>query len=604
MSSSQAQVADFVLERFREWGVRRVFGYPGDGINGLLGAFDRASGEPEFIQTRHEEMAAFMACGHAKFTGEVGCCAATSGGGAVHLLNGLYDAKLDRQPVVALVGQQKRLALGSGFQQEIALEQLFADVSEFCESVVHPGQARHVIDRAFKTALTTRGVATVIIPQDVQEADAEPSPPRTHGAVFSSVGWSPSRVLPDTGELHHAARVLNEGKRVAILVGQGAADAEDEVKEVAELLGAGVAKALLGREVLPDELPWVTGPIGLLGSTASDEMMRNCDTLLMVGTSFPYAEWLPDEGQARGVEIDIDGRMVGVRYPVEAHLVGDARETLRAMLPLLRRKKDRAWRKQIEKEVAEWHRICDRRAAQHFDGLINPQAVAAELSHRLPDGAIVTADSGSGTNWWARHLRLREGMRASLSGTLATMGPGVPYAIAARFAHPDRPVVAFVGDGAFQMNGMSELITVKRYLDRLGGSPPLVFCVLNNRDLNQVTWEQRAMGGDPKYPGSQDIPDVPYAEIARLLGLDGVRCEEPERVGEVWDEVLSTGRSRPVVVEFLVDPAIAPIPPHITGEQGRKTAKAAVRDPERGAIARRGVRQKLTEMVTRAPGGR
>ncbi|MGW3356242.1 thiamine pyrophosphate-requiring protein [Streptomyces bungoensis] len=593
-------VADYALQRLREWGVHRIYGYPGDGINGLLGAFDRAAGDPEFIQVRHEEMAAFMACAHAKFTGEVGCCTATSGPGAVHLLNGLYDAKLDHQPVVAVVGQQKRLSLGSHYQQEIALDRLFADVSEFCQMVVHPGQLRHVMDRAFKTALTMRGVATVIIPEDVQEAQAQPSPPKAHGSVFSSVGWSRPVLLPDEGELRKAAEVLNEGTRVAMIVGQGAAHAESEVVETAELLGAGVAKALLGREVLPDDLPFVTGPIGLLGSKASDNMIQNCDTLLMVGTSFPYAEWLPDEGQAKGVEIDIDGRMIGIRYPMDAHLVGDAKETLRALLPLLERKKDRSWREQVEKDVREWNDLCDKRAGQHFGGTINPQAVAAELSPRLPDGCILTADSGSGTNWWARHLKLRQGMRASLSGTLATMGPGTPYAIAARFAYPDRPVIAFIGDGAFQMSGMAEMITVKRYLDRLSGPAPFVFCVFNNQDLNQVTWEQRAMAGDPKFPGSQYIPDVPYAKYAELLGLKGIYCDKPKKVGKAWEEALAS--EVPVVLEFKVDQEIAPIPPHITLEQGKKAAKAAVHDPERVGIAAKGARQKLTELAEHLPG--
>ncbi len=595
-----ALVADFVLERLREWGVHRVYGYPGDGINGMLGAFDRAAGDPEFIQVRHEEMGAFMACAHAKFTGEVGCCVATSGPGAVHLLNGLYDAKLDHQPVVAVVGQQKRLCLGSHYQQEIALEQLFADVSEYCQMVVHPGQARHVIDRAFKTALTTRGVATIIIPEDIQEESAQPSPPKKHGSVFSSVGWSRPRVLPNVEELGRAAEVLNAGHKVAMIIGQGAAHAQAEVVETAELLGAGVAKALLGREVLPDDLPFVTGPIGLLGTKASDNMIQGCDTLLMVGTSFPYAEWLPDEGQARGVEIDIDGRMIGIRYPMDAHLVGDAKETLKALIPLLHRKEDRSWREKIEKDVREWNDICARRAGQSFGGVINPESVAAELSPRLPDRVILTADSGSGTNWWARHLKLRNGMQASLSGTLATMGPGVPYAIAARFAYPDRPVIAFVGDGAFQMNGMNEMITVKRYMDRLAGGPPFIFCIFNNQDLNQVTWEQRAMAGDPKFPGSQHIPDVPYAKYAELLGLRGIHCESPKKVGECWDEALSS--DRPVVLEFKVDQEIAPIPPHITLEQGRKAAKAAVHDPERAGIAAKGVRQKLTELTEHLPG--
>ncbi|MBV7697809.1 thiamine pyrophosphate-requiring protein [Streptomyces sp. TRM70350] len=594
------EVADYVLQRLTEWGVQRVYGYPGDGINGLLGAFDRANGSPEFIQVRHEEMAAFMACAHAKFTGEVGCCTATSGPGAIHLLNGLYDAKLDHQPVVAVVGQQKRLSLGAHYQQEVDLERLFADVSEFCQMIVHPAQARHIIDRAFKTALTTRGVATIIIPNDVQEEDAQPSPPKTHGAVFSSVGWSRPRVLPNPDELHRAADILNEGSKVAMLVGQGAARAEAEVVEVAELLGAGVAKALLGREVLPDDLPFVTGPIGLLGSKPSDNMIRGCDTLLMVGSSFPYAEWLPDEGQARGVEIDIDGRMIGIRYPMEAHLVGDAKETLQALIPLLRRKEDRSWREKIEKDVVEWNDLCERWAAQHFGDVINPQAVASELSSRLPKGAILTADSGSGTNWWARNIKLRPGMRASLSGTLATMGPGTPYAIAARFAYPDRPVIAFVGDGAFQMNGMNEMITVKRYLDRLAGSPPFVFCVFNNQDLNQVTWEQRAMSGDPKYPGSQDIPDIPYAAYAQLIGLKGIVCDDPKKIGSAWDEALAS--ETPVVLEFKVDPEIAPIPPHIMTEQGKKAAKAALHDPEKAGITAKGVRQKITEYAEHLPG--
>jgi len=594
------QVADYVLQRLREWGVHRVFGYPGDGINGMLGAFDRAKGDPEFIQARHEEMAAFMACGHAKFTGEVGVCAATSGPGAIHLLNGLYDAKLDHQPVVAIVGQQKRLAQGTHYQQEVGLEQLFSDVSEFCQIVMHPGQMRHVIDRAFKTALTTRGVATVIIPEDIQESEAQPSPPKTHGSVYSSVGWSRPRVLPNQEELRKAADILNEGKKVAILIGQGAANAEAEVVEVAELLGAGVAKALLGREVVPDDLPFVTGPIGLLGSKASDDMIMNCDTLFMIGSSFPYAEWLPDEGQCKGVEIDIDGRMIGIRYPMDAHLVGDSKETLRELIPLLQRKEDRSWRKEIEENVRTWNSVLEKRAAQSFEGKINPQAVAHEVSSLLPDGAILTADSGSATNWWARHIKLRKGMQASLSGTLATMGPGVPYAIAARFAYPDRPVIAFVGDGAFQMNGMNEMITVKRYADRMAGSPPLIFCILNNQDLNQVTWEQRAMGGDPKYPGSQFIPDFPYAEYAQLAGLHGIRCDEPKKVTSSWEEALAA--DRPVVLEFVVDNEIAPIPPHIMKEQAKKAVKAGIRDPERTGIAARGFRQKLTEVTEHLPG--
>jgi pyruvate dehydrogenase (quinone) len=594
------QTADFLLERLREWGVHRVFAYPGDGINGILGAFGRAGGDPEFIQPRHEEMAAFMACAHAKFTGEVGVCMATSGPGAVHLLNGLYDAKMDHQPVVAIVGQQKRISLGALYQQEIDLDHLFADVSEFVQVVMHPAQLRHVLDRAFKTALTHRGVATVVIPEDVQEEPAEPSAPRMHGAVYSSVGWSRPRVLPDEGELRRAAEILNEGSKVAILAGQGAAGAQAELIETAELLGAGVAKTLLGREVLPDDLPFVTGPIGLLGSMPSDEMVMKCDTFLMVGTSFPYAEWLPEEGSAKGVEIDIDGSMIGMRYPVQAHVVGDAKETLKLLNPMLRRKEDRSWREQIEKNVRMWDRIMADRAAQSWDGLVNPQAVAQELSPRIPDGAILTTDSGSGTNWWARHMKIRGGMQASLSGTLATMGPGVPYAIAARFAYPDRPVIAFEGDGAFQMNGMNEMITVKRYIDRLGGRPPFIFCVFNNQDLNQVTWEQRAEAGDPKFRGSQYIPDVPYHKYAELLGLRGIYCDKPDMVGAAWDEALAS--DVPVVLEFKTDPDVPPLPPHIKKDLGKKSAKAELHDPEKVSLARHGFRQKMVEYYEKLPG--
>ena len=465
---------------------------------------------------------------------------------------------------------------------------------------MHPAQARHIIDRAFKTALTRRGVSTIIFPEDVQEEEAQPSPPKMHGAVYSSVGWSRPRVLPNEDELGKAAEILNDGNKVAILVGQGAAGARPELIETAELLGAGVAKTLLGREALPDHLPFVTGPIGLLGSMPSDEMMTNCDTLLMIGTSFPYAEWLPDEGKARAVEIEIDGAMIGMRYPVEANLIGDATETLRLLIPRLQRKADRSWREQIEKNVRTWQRIMADRAAQSWDGLVNPQAVAAELSPRIPDGAILTTDSGSGTNWWARHTSIREGMQASLSGTLATMGPGVPYAIAARFAYPDRPVIAFEGDGAFQMNGMNEMITVKRYLDRLSGSAPFIFCVFNNQDLNQVTWEQRAMAGDPKFPGSQDIPDVPYHKYAELLGLRGIYCDKPDQVGRAWDEALAS--DLPVVLEFKTDPEVPPLPPHITKEQAKKSAKAELHDPERTGLLSHGFRQKIAEYYEKLPG--
>ncbi len=588
-------VADFILKRLREWGVHRVYGYPGDGINALVGAFDRANGDPEFIQVRHEEMAAFMACGHAKWTGEVGVCVATSGPGAIHLLNGLYDAKLDHQPVFAIVGQQARAALGGNYQQEVDLQVLFKDVAhEYVHMATDPAQIRHLIDRAMRIALDQRTVTCVIVPNDLASLDAVEQPPHKHGTVHSSVGYNRPVVVPSAADLRRAADVLNAGEKVAILVGAGTLDAGDEVAEVAELLGAGVAKALLGKAALPDDLPFVTGAIGLLGTKPSWDLMMGCDTLLMVGSSFPYSEFLPEEGKARGVQIDIDGRMVGIRYPMEVGLVGDAKATLAALTPLLERKRDRSWREQIEREVEKWWKLIEERAMQNADPL-NPQRVFHELSKRLPDGAIITSDSGSAANWFARDLKLRRGMMASLSGTLATMGPGVPYAIAAKFAHPDRPAFALIGDGAFQMNGMNELLTIAKYRHRWSNQQ-LVVLVLHNDDLNQVTWEQRAMEGDPKYEGSQDLPDFPYARYAELVGLKGIKVDDPDLVGRAWEEALAA--DRPVVLEAMTDPEVPPLPPHITFEQAERFMKAIMRrDPNARAMIRQSFAEKILEFL-------
>src|SRR5581483_6360371 len=566
------------------------------GINALLGALDRADGDPELIQARHEEMAAFMACGHAKWSGEVGVCMVTSGPGAIHTLNGLYDAKLDHQPVVAIVGQQAQTALGGSYQQEVDLTTLFKDVAhEFVEMATHPAQIRHLIDRALRIALAQRTVTCVIVPNDLAGAQAVEAPPHEHGTVHSSIGYEPPRVVPGDAELRRAAEILNAGERVAMLVGQGALGAADEVAETADVLGAGVAKALLGRAVLPDDLPYVTGSIGLLGTRPSYELMSGCDTLLMVGSSFPYSEFLPEEGAARGVQIDIDARMIGIRYPMDVNLIGDSRETLRALLPLLERKSDRGWQEKIASGIEDWWELMDRRAHEDADP-INPQRVFWELSPRLPDNCILSADSGSAANWFARDLKLRAGMMASLSGTLATMGPGVPYAIAAKFTHPDRPAIALVGDGAMQMNGLNELITIGKYWKRWS-DPRLVVLVLNNRDLNQVTWEQRAMQGDPMYPGTQQIPDFPYARYAELVGLRGVRVDDPDGLGAAWDEVLSA--DRPAVLEAIVDPDVPPLPPHITFEQAKHFAQATVGDPRRAEIIRQSFRQMVDALLPR-----
>jgi pyruvate dehydrogenase (quinone) len=572
-------VGDYLLERLSTWGIKRIYGYPGDGINGILGAFGRSSNgqRPEFIQVRHEEMAAFMACAHAKFTGELGVCLATSGPGAVHLLNGLYDAKLDHQPVVAIVGQQARAGMGGNYQQEIDLHSLFKDVAhEYVEMAMVPAQIRHLVDRACRIALAERTVTALIIPNDLQEADAVAQPPHKHGTVHSGPGYQRPRVVPADEDLDRAAEVLNAGSKVAMLIGQGALHAGDEVEAVAEALGAGVAKALLGKAALPDDLPYVTGSIGLLGTKPSWDLMMGCDTLLMVGSSFPYSEFLPEEGNARGVQIDIDGKMLGIRYPMEVNLVGDSAETLRALLPRLERKQDRSWREKIESDVAEWWNLIEHRAHLGADP-INPQLVFHELSKRLPDGAILASDSGSAANWYARDVKLRKGMMASLSGTLATMGPGVPYSIAAKFAHPHRAVIALVGDGAMQMNGINELITIAKY-------------------RHQWPDQRRAMEGNPKFEGSQDLPDFPYARYAELLGLKGIRVETPDQVGPAWDEALNS--DRPVVYEAITDPEVPPLPPHITIEQAKALSSALLAgDPNAGRIVKQSFSQKLQEFL-------
>lgn len=573
---------DFLIERLIAWGVQRLFGYPGDGINGLVAAIARHDDRLDFIQVRHEEQAAFMACAHAKFTGEVGVCLATSGPGAIHLLNGLYDAKLDHQPVVAIVGQASTMALGGSYQQEVDLNALFKDVaSEYCQTVVNPVAVRHVVDRAFRIAMVTRSVTCIIVPKDVAEMDAVTEPPHVHNSVHSGLNFSRPRVIPADEDLRRAAAVLNAGERVAMLVGAGAIDATDEVIAVADRLGAGCAKALLGKAALPDDLPWVTGTIGLLGTRPSDELMRECDTLLMVGSTFPYGEFLPKEGQARGVQIDVDGKNLGLRYPMEVNLTGDAAATLQLLLPYLRERTDGAWREQIATERHEWHRITTSQANVTADP-INPELVFTELSPRLPDHCILSGDAGTATNWLARTLEMRRGMKFALSGGLATMGPAVPYAIAAKFAFPGRVAIAMTGDGAMQMNGINELITVSKYWKRWS-DPRIIFLVLNNRDLNQVSWEMRVESGEPKYNASQTLPDFPYARYAELLGFHGIRVDKPEHVGAAWDEALAA--DRPVVYEAYTDPNVSILPPHITFEQVRNFASALWKgDPDRREV--------------------
>ncbi len=576
-------VGDFIVARLHAWGVRKIFGYPGDGINGVFGALNRSAGKIEFIQARHEEMAAFMASAYAKFTGELGVCIATSGPGASHLVTGLYDARLDHMPMLAIAGQQSRNALGAHYQQEVDLLSLFKDVAgAFVQQASTPAQVRHLVDRAIRTALGERRVTAIILPNDLQE-EAYEDPPRAHGATHSGVGFSKPKTVPYDVDLRRAAEVLNSGKKVAMLVGAGALGATDEVIAVADKLGAGVAKALLGKAALPDDLPWVTGSIGLLGTEPSYKLMAECDTLLMVGSGFPYSEFLPKEGQARGVQIDLAPDMLSLRYPMEVNLVGDAAETLRALLPLLRTTSDTSWRAGVVKNIEAWWTTLEERAMQPAKP-VNPQRVTWELSPRLPERVILTSDSGSCANWYARDLKMRRGMMASLSGGLASMGAAVPYAIAAKFAHPDRPVVSLVGDGAMQMNNMAELITVAKYW-RQWSNHCWIVCVFNNEDLNQVTWEQRVMEGDPKFDASQRIPNVPYHAFAELIGLKGIYVDQAHAVGAAWDAALAA--DRPVVLEVKTDPDVPPLPPHITLQQAKHFSQALLKgDPdERNVIA-------------------
>ncbi|MDT5275965.1 MAG: hypothetical protein QOE48_1920 [Mycobacterium sp.] len=587
-------VADYILERLRAWDVRHVFAYPGDGINGILGAWGRAENRPMFVQARHEEMSAFEAVGYAKFTGRVGVCMATSGPGAIHLLNGLYDAKLDHVPVVAIVGQTNRSAMGGSYQQEVDLLSLYKDVaSDYVQMVTVPEQLPNVLDRAIRVAMTQRTPTALIIPADVQELPYSP-PPHAFKMVPSSLGIEWPVVSPDDAAIVRAAELLNNGSRVAMLVGAGARGAHQELSEVADLLGAGAAKALLGKDVLSDELPWVTGSIGLLGTRPSYELMRDCDTLITVGSSFPYSQFLPKFGQCRAVQIDIDGRFIGMRYPYEMNIVADAKTALRALIPHLRRKDDRSWRERIEGNVARWWETMHMEAMVSAHP-INPLRLFSELSTQLPDNAIVTADSGSAANWYARNLRFRGNIRGSLSGTLATMGPAVPYAIGAKFGQPDRPVIAFAGDGAMQMNGMAELITVKRYWHEWD-DPRLIVAILHNDDLNQVTWEMRAMGGAPKFVESQSLPDVDYASFAAGLGLNALSVRDPDELADAWRDALSA--DRPTVLDVYTDPDMPPIPPHATWEQFKAATGAVLAgDEDRAGFIKEGLKAKAQEFL-------
>ena len=581
-------VSDQLLQRLHAWGVRRVFGYPGDGINGVMGALNRMGGAIEYIGAPHEELTAFMASGHARFTGELGVCIATSGPGAIHLLNGLYDARADHLPVLAIVGQQARALLGTDYQQEVDLATLFKDVAhEYVQQALVPEQVTHLVDRAVRIALDQRTVTCLILPHDLQDLPAAASPEGKHAGTLTGQGTTARALVPPPEALEEAAAILNAGERVAILVGAGALQATDQVIAVAERLNAGIAKALLGKACVPDHLPNVTGTLGMLGTQPSWEMMNGCDTLLMVGSSFPYSEFLPKAGQARGVQIDIDGRRLALRYPFAVNLLGDSAATLQALLPWLEQKEERRWRDDIERQVARWWKVLEERAMTAAEP-VNPQRLFHELSPRLPEDCLIGCDTGTVTQWFATHVRLRRGMQLAISGGLSTMGPAIAYALAGKFARPARPALAIVGDGAMQMLGNSALPMLARCWRRWS-DPRFVVVVLNNGELSLVTWEMRASLGDPKFSASQDLPPFPYAEHARMLGLEAIRVASQDELLPALDRAMAA--DRPVLLEVLADPDVPPLPPHVEPQQARNFLRAMLRrDPEALGVLRAAAR--------------
>ncbi len=578
--------SDVLVGRLHEWGVEVVFGLPGDGINGVMEALRKRREEIRFVHVRHEEAAAFMACGYAKFTGRLGVCLATSGPGGIHLLNGLYDAKLDGQPVLAITGLPVSDLINTHTQQDVELDRLFVDVCKYNARVMNAAHVENVVDLACRTALTYRGVSHVTLPVDVQEMPGDEGRSKRNVAHHTSEIRARSARLPADADLSKAAQILNAGKKVAILAGRGAIGATEELETVAETLAAPIVKPLLGKEAVPDDSPYTTGAVGLLGTRPSQEVLEGCDTLLMVGTSFPYIEFYPEPGQARGVQIELDPMRIGLRYSVEVGLVGDSRQTLRALAPRLKRNADRSFLEAAQEGMRSWSDLMAERASR-MDRPMKPQRVAAELGRRLPHDAIVTCDSGTIATWWARHIPMRRGQMHSLSGNLATMANGLPYAIAAQVAYPDRQCVAFVGDGGFSML-MAEFSTCVKY--RL----PVKVVVVKNNTLGQIKWEQLVFLGNPEY--GCELEPIDFAAFARACGGTGFTIEDPATCGDVLDQALAT--AGPVIVEAVVDPFEPPMPPKATAAQAIKLAEALVRgEPDREKILATIISNKLRELI-------
>ncbi|WP_166997972.1 thiamine pyrophosphate-requiring protein [Paramicrobacterium fandaimingii] len=592
-------VSDFIIDRIREWGVSRVFGYPGDGIGEFDGALGKAEHEGsgvEYIRPTHEEICALMATAHAKFTGEVGVCVATSSPGAFHMMNGLYDAKMDNQPVVAIVGQQGLNSLGTGSQQESNLERALADVAEYVQTVVSPEQAQAVIDTAFRTALTRLGPTVVILPHDVQGLEMPKLTPESWVSRSSAVAPS-TRVAPPETDIVRAAELINAGEKVTFLVGHGANGATDEVLEAARLAGAGIITSLRGKQVVPADVPHHSQQLGLLGSLASYTQMKNCDTLVLLGTNYPYGQFLPKSGQARAVQVDLKPEHTGLRYPTELALWGDVKATLTALIPHLDATMDLSWQESIADDMRDWEREMEAQANVDYSDGVNPRRVFHELNKRLPAQAVVTADAGTTADWYGHHIRLQRGMMGDLSGRLATMLAAMPYAVAAKFAHSDRPVVCTIGDGAFQMLGMNELITVKKYLKRWA-NPQLIILVVHNNDLGQVSWEMRTEDANPLWRTSQDVESVDYAGWAELLGFTGIRVTTDDEVAPAWERAFAT--QGVTLIDAHVSRNVPPLPPHITLEFAKNTGEALLKgDPFAKDVIRDSAEAMLAEGAQR-----
>lgn len=579
--------SEVLVESLLDWGVEVIFGLPGDGINGVIEALRQKQDEIRFIQVRHEEAAAFAACGYAKLTGKLGVCLATSGPGGIHLLNGLYDAKLDQAPVLAITGLQFSDLIGTFTQQDVELDKLFMDCCVYNERVMSPTHVENVMELACRTALAYRGVAHVTIPVDVQEAECGKKyrSKRNIASHVSDVMASGAH-MPSEGDLHKAAEILNQGEKVAILAGAGAIHATDELEKAAEMLGAPIIKPLLGKACVPDDSPYTTGGVGLLGTTPSQNALESCDTLFMIGTSFPYIEFMPKPDQARGVQIEIDPKRIGLRYPVEVGLVGDSKRCLQAIIPRLQRKSSRKFLEQAQKGMRDWNEMMLKRATNDAKPM-KPQVVAHELGKRLRSDAIVTCDSGTIATWWARHIPVKRGQKHTLSGTLATMAPGLPYAIGAQVAYPDRQVVAFVGDGGFSML-MADFVTAVKY------QLPIKVVIIKNNTLGQIKWEQMVFLGNPEYVC--DLHPIDFAEFAHACGGIGFTAEDPKECGDMMDQFLAA--PGPAVLQAVVDPFEAPMPPKVKFEQALHLAEALARgEPNKKEIIKENIGERLREIV-------